>query len=70
MSKIDLKIRHHKSKYNKAAVIMVVSFMIGLILAYFNFNIGPILFVEMICFMVLLYSTLRLQMLKSIRGYK
>jgi nitrate/nitrite transporter NarK len=69
MNRLDRKIEYHEHGKKSSGIVMIVAPLVGLISDHFGVEIWSwIFFIEMICFMVLLLSILRLQTLNSIRG--
>ena len=70
MSKLlDIKIEYHEHGKRNATIAILVAPIIGLIGHYFGVEIWSwIFFIEMLSFVVLLHSMMRIQTLKSIRG--
>ena len=69
MNKINKKIEYHESNNKKAPIVMVAAPVLGLISDHFGIEMWSlVIFIDMVCFMVLLQTTMRIQTLKRNRG--
>lgn len=69
MKSLNTKIKAHDRKIKKAKIVVLAAPAVGLIIDYYGLDMWlVILFIEMICFMVLLHSTIRGKILQNIRG--